>query len=83
MLQSQCEYFKADKYQYTHFKKLCDIPDIAPPGYILRMPIYVQGERDAIIQFSVRSNPEATSKVYEFGEQTLEINSNVQLIDTN
>lgn len=67
VLISQCRYFKADKYEHKNFTRLCEINDISPTGYIIRLPIYVQGTRDALIQLSTRKNPAPNASVYEFG----------------
>lgn len=57
-----------EKYEHKNFTRLCEIENASPRGYIVRLPIYVQGTRDALIQFSTRANPAPNAAVYEFCE---------------
>lgn len=67
MLLVKCSLYTADKYQYKNFTRLSDISDVSPDGYILRLPIYVQGRRDSLIKLSARKNPAPNADVYEIG----------------
>lgn len=65
VLISKCQSYSTEKYEYTNFTRLCEIDDISPTGYMVRLPIYVQGTSDALIQFSQRANPGPSASVYE------------------
>lgn len=77
----KCNSYITEKYEYKDFIKLSEIKDISPNGYIVRLPIYVQGRRDALIQFSTRSNPASTASVYEFGEYQIMKFQNNELLN--
>lgn len=68
MLLTQCSHYETDKYEYKNFTRLCEIDDISPNGYLVRMPLYIQGGSDALVQFSQRMNPKESASVYEFCE---------------
>lgn len=68
VLVTKCSHYTTEKYDYLNFTRLSDIDGVTPPGYIVRMPLYVQGNRDALIQFSRRVNPSPSASVYEFCE---------------
>lgn len=67
MLLVKCSLYTADRYEYKNFTRLSDIANASPDGYILRLPIYVQGKRDSLIKFSARKNPAPNADVYEIG----------------
>lgn len=69
---TQCSYYETAKYEYTNFTRLCEIDNIQPKGYLVRMPLYIQGASDALVQFSQRMNPGPSASVYEFCEWNLE-----------
>lgn len=63
---SQCSFYATDIYEYKNFTRLCEIDGINPSGYLVRMPLYIQGASDALVQFSQRMNPGPSASVYEF-----------------
>lgn len=64
---TECDYFKTDEYNYTHFVDLNNIKDAQPTGYYARVPVYVIGPRDGHIILSTTNTPNRdTDVVYEF-----------------
>lgn len=43
-------------------------PQIQPEGYLIRLPFYVVGRKDAHILLSPVEHPETRADVYEIGE---------------
>lgn len=50
---------------YAHYISLGDIDDIRPQGYLLRLPIYVQGSQMAHILLSNKEEPTEHDNAYE------------------
>lgn len=64
---TDCEYYKTDEYNYTHFVELNAIKDAQPTGLYARVPVYVIGARDAHIILSTTDKPNRDKDfVYEF-----------------
>lgn len=66
VLTSKCSNHINDQYEYKRFIPLRDIPNSKPNGFIARIVVYVQGERDAYILLSEKENPATNDDVYEF-----------------
>lgn len=54
-------------YKYTSFQEFNEIgPHVVPKGYILRLPFYLQGAKEAHVLLSTTDNPNlARDNVYE------------------
>lgn len=52
-----CDYYKENEYNYTHFVDLDTLKDARPAGYLVRVPVYVIGSRDAHIILSSTNTP--------------------------
>lgn len=66
---TECDYYKTEEYNYTHFVDLNSIKDAQPTGYYARVPIYVIGPRDGHIFLSTTNKPNRDKDfAYEFGK---------------
>lgn len=64
---TECDYYKTEEYNYTHFVELNKIEDTQPTGFYARVPVYVIGPRDAHIILSTTDKPNRDKDfVYEF-----------------
>lgn len=70
MLISKCKWYEAWENEYKQFHKLSDIKDSQPDGYLVKLPLYVSGARDAHILLSPTDKPDwDADNVYEIGER--------------
>lgn len=61
-----CDYYKTNEYNYTHFVELSSLKDAQPTDYFVRVPLYVLGPRDGHIILSTTNTPNRTDDfVYE------------------
>lgn len=68
-LVAKCKWYEAWENEYKKFHKLSDIKDSQPDGYLVKLPLYVHGSRDAHILLSATDKPNwETDNVYEIGE---------------
>lgn len=66
---SKCKWYEAWENEYKQFHKLSDIKDSQPEGYLVKLPLYVFGPRDAHIVLSQTDKPNwETDSVYEIGK---------------
>lgn len=74
MLKLKCSQTSNNKnYEYGPFILLDGIHDSRPKGFIARIAIYVQGEREAHILLSKTPNPAPGDDAYEFGMYSIYI----------
>lgn len=55
--------FQANKY--VQFVKLSEFPASKPPGFLLRLPLFIQGDGNAHILVSPTMNPTIMDDTYE------------------
>lgn len=69
MLQTRCTYYSNFDYDYKKFIKIGDINHSQPDGYVVRMILYLMGERDAHVLLTMNDHPDFERElVYEFGK---------------
>lgn len=63
-LTKNCKYYEAWENGYNDYFKISD--KYRPEGYLLRLPLYIQGARDAHIILSQTANPDLDNdSIYE------------------
>lgn len=61
--------YDAIDYDYKDFIKINSIKNSQPDGYILRIVLFIQGERDANVLLALSDHPNyERDTVYEFGK---------------
>lgn len=68
VLVNKCKWYEAWENEYKQFHDLADIKDSQVDDYLVKLPLYVQGSRDAHILLSATDKPNwATDYAYEIG----------------
>lgn len=68
MLVNKCKWYEAWENEYKQFHKISDIKDSQADGYLVKLPLYVFGDRDAHIVLSATDKPNwDADNVYEIG----------------
>jgi len=66
VLVNKCKWYEAWENEYKQFHKLSDIKDSQADGYLVKLPLYVFGARDAHIVLSATDKPNwEADNVYE------------------
>jgi len=58
VLNKKCKHYDAWENNYTDTIKLKSLANVQPEGYVVRLPLYIQGVRDAHILLSQSSEPD-------------------------
>lgn len=58
VLTKKCKHFDAWENTYTDAIKLKSIPNVQSDGFVVRLPLYIQGVRDAHILLSQSADPD-------------------------
>lgn len=72
-LKSLCRYADASENEYKEFYKITDITGIRPNGYLINIPFYIQGERDAHILLTTGPKADRSEAEYEICKQQQQI----------
>lgn len=79
-LTKRCNNYEAFENEYKKFFAISEIEGIRPDGYIIKLPVFIQAERDAHILLSPQNRDDRSDDVYEICKELMIISRMSNLV---